>query len=159
MKKNVQNIVKDESPKALSTLDIAKYIISHSCMYFTAVAIVILIAQMISAGDSEKTIEPLRFILIYPFTFALACADCIFKARSMGLGAKVAIHYAITVIAFYIFVCSPAKSEANPIVILLLLSVIYFIIAAPILIVRAIIKKKNTPVEAYKPVYGKITRK
>ena len=155
----MKKIIKEDAPKTLSASDVIKYIISHSCIYFTAVGLIILIFQAIAVGDSEKTIEPLRFILIYPFTLALACADCIFKVKSMGVSAKVVIHYAITVISFYIFVCSPAKSEANPILILLLLSVIYFIIAAPILIVRAIIKKKNTPVEAYKPVYGKITNK
>ena len=142
----------------IKATDVIKYIISRSCIYFTAIALVLLIAQMISAGESEKTIEPIRFLLIYPFTFFLASADCIFKAPSLGKVAKVTIHYAITVISFYLFVCAPAKSAANPIAIIFFMSLIYFIIATPILIVFSIIRKKKNPVEEYKPIYSKIKK-
>ena len=119
----------EQQVKPIKATDIIKHIISHSCIYFTAIALVLLIAQMISAGESEKTIEPIRFLLIYPFTLAFAIADCIFKVPSLGKGAKVTIHYAITVVSFYLFVCAPAKSAANPVVIVLFMSLIYFIIA------------------------------
>ena len=159
MKNNQKTFPSADTAKPTTSADVIKYIISHSCIYFTAVAIILLIAQSISAGDSEKTIEPLRFLLIYPFTLAVAAADCIFKARSLGTGTKATIHYAITVLAFYLFVCAPAKSAANPIVIVLFLSFIYFLIATPILIVFSSVKKKKSKEVPYQSVYGKVTKK
>ena len=159
MKNNKKSIPATEELKTTTAADIIKQIISHSCIYFTAVALVLLIAQAISSGESGKTIEPTRFLMIYPFTLALASADCIFKARSMGTGAKVAIHYAITIIAFYLFICAPVKSSANPIVIILFMSFIYFVIATPILIVRHLIKKKKEKEVPYQSVYSKVAKK
>ncbi len=157
--KKQKSILTSEQPKQLAASDIVKYIFSRSCIYFTVVTLVILIAQVFSTGQNGRTVEPIRLLLNYPFTLALACADCIFKARSLGTGAKVAIHYAITISSFYIFVCLLAKNQANPIVIIMLISVIYFIISAPILIVRHSIKKKKKKEVPYQSVYSKAAKK
>ncbi len=157
MKKSKQASVEQISP--VKAADVIKYILSHSCIYFTAATLVLLfIIQITSGSESEKAIEPSRFLLIYPFTFAFALADCIFKVRSLGTAAKVFIHYAIVVISFYAFVCAPAKSAANPIVIIVFMSLVYFIIATPILIVRHSIKKKKEKEVPYQSIYVKTVK-
>ena len=154
MKKTTKNIPQ-EQPKPFSATDVIKYALTRSCIYFTAITVIILAAQIILIGASEKTIEPSRFLLIYPFTLAFSLADCIFKARALGITAKVFIHYAVAVFSFYAFVYAPTKSEANPVVIIVFLSAVYFIIATPFLIVRAVNKKKKEKAVPYQSIYSK----
>jgi len=135
---------------------ITNHIISYSCIYFTAIALLILIVQALSANENEVSfMAPSRFLMLYPFTLAVAVADCIFMVKEMKTFSKVLIHYASFAISFYIFVCSPIKNGSNPIAMVAIVSVLYFIVATPILIVASSKSKKKRESVPYQSVYKK----
>lgn len=135
---------------------IINHIISYSCIYFTAIALLILIAQALSAQSNEVSfMAPSRFLMLFPFTLAVAIADCIFMVKGMGMLSKVLVHYATFAVSFYIFVCSPIKNGSNPIALVAIVSVLYFIVATPILIIASSKNKKKRESVPYQSVYKK----
>lgn len=135
---------------------IINHIISYSCIYFTALALLILIAQALSSDGNEVSfMAPSRFLMLFPFTLAVAVADCVFMVKDMGMASKVIIHYATLAISFYVFVCSPIKNGSNPFALVAIISVLYFIVATPVLIIVSAKNKKQRESVPYQSVYKK----
>ena len=158
--KNVKapEVAKDSAK--LTPIGAVKYIIGYSSVVFTALALLILIVQALQAGESEVAfVKPLRFLLIYPFTLFTAAAGLVFKVKDLGWGAKFMIHYAVSAVALYIFVCAPAKEASNPWAMVALASFLYWVVALTIIIVKSTIERKKRDSAPYDPVYKKGIRK
>lgn len=130
-----------------------KRILVRSCVYFTALTLMLLIIQAFSADI--RYVTPTRFLLIYPFSLSMALGDLVLKAKSMKSATKVITHYLISVGAFYAFLLAPAKNSGNPVVLILILTAVYFIVAIPVIVVRARKRKKETEAAPYVSVYSK----
>ena len=124
-----------------------------SCAYFTVISLVLLVLQ--AAQSDNRYIEPMRFILIYPFGAAMALGQLLLRAKSIKMAAKTMLHYVITVASFYIFLLSPAGNMTSPVFLILVLSVVYFVVALPIIIVKHIKNKKTEEEMPYQSVYKK----
>ena len=158
MKNTVKNVPAPEKA-ALTPLGALKYIICYSSVLFTAISVVVLIAQALSASESGITFaDPARFLAIYPFALFAAAASLVFKAK-MNTFWKILIHYGVSVVAFYLFICAPIKEYINSVAIVALVSILYFICAAIEVSIRASIERKKRDSVPYQSVYGKITRK
>lgn len=143
----------------LTPLGALKYIICYSSVLFTAIALIVLIAQAASATESGVAFaDPARFLAIYPFALFAAAASLVFKTK-MNTLLKILIHYGVSVIAFYLFICAPIKEHINSVAIVALVSILYFIGAAIEVCIRSSIQKKKRDSVPYQSVYGKITRK
>ena len=143
----------------LTLLGAIKYIICYSSVVFTAISLMLLISQSLTASKVGVVFaDPARFRAIYPFTLCTAAAGLVFKTK-MKMWTKLLIHYAVTIVSFYLFVCSPIKSSTNPVAIIALASLIYLLGAAADLIIRAAINKKKRDDTPYQSVYSKITKK
>lgn len=144
---------------ALTPLGALKYIICYSSVLFTAISVVVLIAQAASATEGGIAFaDPARFLAIYPFALFAAAASLVFKTK-MNTFLKIVIHYGVSVVAFYLFICAPIKEYTNPLAIIVLVSLLYFIGAVTEISIRASIDKKKRDSVPYQSVYGKITRK
>ena len=159
MKKNINAPAQSDANK-LSARDVINHIISKSCIYFTAIALVLLIAQALSVeGDEIAFVDPTRFFMLYPFTLCIAIAELIFKAKTVKTVWKLLVHYGVLVLSFYIFVCSPVKTETNPVAIVALVSLLYFAAAGTVLIIRAAKAKKEQKQVPYESVYKNVYKK
>ena len=135
---------------------VLNHIISYSCIYFTVISLLILIVQALSAQENEVSfIAPSRFLMLFPFTLAVAVADCIFMVKSMKMASKVLVHYASLAVSFYAFVCAPMNNGTSPLAIVALITVIYFIVATPILIIVSAKNKKKRESVPYQSIYKK----
>lgn len=143
----------------LTPLGAVKYIIAYSSVVFTAITLVLLIFHSLSANKAGMAFaDPARFLAIYPFALFSSVAGLVFKSK-LKTAVKVLIHYAVTIVSFYLFICAPIKSSTNPIAIIALASLIYLLGAAADLGIRAAINKKKRDDVPYQSVYGKITKK
>ena len=154
MKNTQQNKVEMTEKKFIP--DIIRYIINHSCIYFTLLSLVLLFIQYITSENATSYIEPSRFLLLFPFAFCISVAECIFKAKTLNIFIRVLVHYAVFVISFYVFVCAPTANLNKPIIIMTLVTVIYFIVAIPILVIRGAVKKKQKDSIPYEGVYKNV---
>ena len=154
MKNTQQNKVEMTEKKFIP--DIIRYIINHSCIYFTLLSLVLLFIQYVTSENATSYIEPSRFLLLFPFALCISVAECIFKAKSLNIFIKVLIHYVAFVISFYVFVCAPTANLNKPFVIMALITVLYFIAATPVLVIRGVIKKKQKESVPYESVYKNV---
>ena len=145
--------MKKEQTKATPFFEKIKNIFTSSCSYFTAITLALLIIQSFSADI--RYITPIRFLLIYPFSFAMALGNLVLRSKSIKPFAKIMYHYLISIASFYIFLVLPAKNSGSPAVLLLTLTFVYFVIATPILIIRHKQHKKEIEVTPYISVYTK----
>jgi hypothetical protein len=140
----------------LSAVGAIKYIIGYSSVIFTAISLILLVAQALTTSEGEIAfVDPSRFLMLYPFTLCTAAAALVFKARTIKMWLKLLIHYGVSAIALYIFVCAPVKNGS----IVALASILYLIVALAILIPRAIINKKMNEEIPYQSVFGKANKK
>lgn len=157
--KNTPQVATAPEKAKLTLIGALKYIICYSSVLFTAISVIILIAQAASASaDGIAFADPGRFLAIYPFALCTAAASLIFKSN-VKMIVKILIHYGVLATAFYLFICAPIKSSTNPVAILALVSLLYFIGVAIELSIRAAINRKKRDAVPYQSVYGKITRK
>ena len=157
--KNTPQVAPAPEKTKLTLLGALKYIICYSSVLFTAISVVILIAQSASASaDGVAFADPSRFLAIYPFALCTAAAGLIFKTQAKTL-VKILVHYGVSALAFYFFICAPIKSSTNPAAIVALVSLLYFIGVAVELSIRTAIKRKNRDAVPYQSVYGRITKK
>jgi len=154
--KNVKSPAPATEQTKLSAMDVIKYIIGYSSVVFTAISLVLLIAEALTVGEDEIAfVDPSRFLMLYPFTLCTASAALVFKARSMKMWLKILIHYGVSAIALYIFVCAPVKNGS----IVALASILYFVVVCAVLIPRTIINKKKNEETPYQSVFGKANKK
>jgi len=154
--KNVKSPAPATEQTKLSAMDVIKYIIGYSSVVFTAISLVLLIAEALTVGEDEIAfVDPSRFLMLYPFTLRTASAALVFKARSMKMWLKILIHYGVSAIALYIFVCAPVKNGS----IVALASILYFVVVCAVLIPRTIINKKKNEETPYQSVFGKANKK
>jgi hypothetical protein len=154
--KNVKSPAPVTEQTKLSATDVIKYIIGYSSVVFTAISLILLIVQALTVGEDEIAfVDPSRFLMLYPFTLCTAAAALVFKARTIKMWLKLLIHYGVSAIALYIFVCAPVKNGS----IVALASILYLIVALAILIPRAIINKKMNEEIPYQSVFGKANKK
>ena len=136
-----------------------KYIICYSSVVFNAISLILLIPQALSTDSNGVAfVDPARFLAIYPVALCTTAASLIFRAN-MKTVFKVLIHYAVTITAFYVFICAPIKSTSKPLAIVAVTSLLYFIGVAIDLGIRAAIDKKKRVETPYQSVYGKLTKK
>ena len=154
--KNVKTPTPVEQKAKLSAMDVVKYIIGYSSVIFTAISLILLIVQALTVSEDEIAfVDPTRFLMLYPFTLCTAAAALVFKSKTMKMWLKVLIHYGVSAIALYVFVCAPVKNGA----IVALASILYFVVVCAALIPRAILNKKKNEDIPYQSVYSKVNKK
>ena len=131
------------------------YIAMWSCVYFTAVSVILLMLQALQADSLY--VKPDRFLLILPFGVSMSIGNLIIKAKALKLRWKVILHYASSLLAFYLFLVLPAETLTNPLPLMMIITVAYFLVATPILIILNIKNKKSREEAPYKSMFS--TRK
>ena len=141
----------------MSAKDYLKKICIHTCIYFTATTLLLLLLYVILSLDLSSGIYPPAQVCILPFSFLLAAANVFFRyATDWGIGWRVSIHYALTLGSAFVFLYLPQKadSEANGLILFVVMTVLYAVIMGILLGIRARIRRVTRDESRYKSLYG-----
>ena len=134
-----------------------KKILAKACIYYAAITIFLLVCQLISTGASdEMTVTPFRFILIYPYSMAIAFATDFYSNKKMSEFTRTICHYGCVALGFFAFMYLPSATNAHGNDILVALSAIsfvYFLMYLIYRLIRASIGRKNNKEQEYDSMF------
>ena len=134
-----------------------KKMFTNACVYFSIVtALYALIVVIVYVDDEKVLLDAARVLLFFVASLLIAIANGIFKIKKLHGGIRLAIHYIITLFAFYSCFMLPISPEPSTMTVgLVTASVIYFIVAAIAALFRSRYKAKADVDVAYKSQFGK----
>lgn len=140
-----------------STRELLANTLLYACVYFTAVAMVLLIIQAIIGESSDAvTIYPLRFILIFPYALLFSAANTLLSLKTVAKWLRVVCHYLATVMGFLIFMYLPASFDRDGSAILVaifIVTVLYIFAFLLIAGIRSAIKKNSAEHKKYDSMF------
>ena len=105
--------------------------LTDTCAWFTVITLILMLIPLIFNREFQDIPNVGRFLLILPFSMSFSAAWMILKSKAISAGAGRALHYLITLLAFYLFLWLPAMraSRVSTVVVaLFLLSILYWFI-------------------------------
>ena len=137
--------------------DFFKKICIHTCFYFTAATLLLILFGLAVNQDLSRGIHPGAQALLLPFSFLLATANIQFKYADFHIAGRTAIHYALTMFGTMCCLYLPNKNAgaggSQGLILFVALSAIYAIIMGIVLGIRARIKRVTRDESRYKSVY------
>jgi len=144
-----------ETKNKMKTVRMILSTLRNACVFFTVFALTI---TTIELSNPLKTIDPLRFFMLFPLALGISLSNLIFKAKKLNIFLRLTIHFLGISESFILCFRSDVKFAAY-LKMLLLMGAIYIIIAAPFLIFFSIKNKKFKKQEEYVPVFTKRSKK
>lgn len=133
-----------------------KQIFVSSAVLFT---VAVLLLGFILAGTSgDLSIDPIRFLLIYPFALSLATGNHLHEAKKHSPFLAFLFNFIFTVGGFFLFLYLPAykgASSSSSFLILLLFTLIYLVIYGIDALFRSRWKKQIRLESDYQPQFSK----
>lgn len=141
----------------MSTKDYLKKICFHTCLYFTAATLVLLLISIIVNNDLTRGIHPGNQALLLPFALLFAVANVLFGHGTFKIWIRVVLHYALTFIGIFCCLYLPSRedntSPSQGFIFFLAITIIYAIVMGVLLGIRARIKRVTRDAAHYKSVY------
>jgi predicted membrane protein len=141
----------------MNTKDYLKKICFHTCLYFTAATLLLLLVSIIVNNDLTRGIHPGNQALLFPFALLFALANILFQYGAFKTWIRVVLHYALTILSVFCCLYLPNReanaSASQGFKFFLAITIIYAIIMGVLLGVRARIKRVTRDAAHYKSVY------
>jgi hypothetical protein len=134
-----------------------KKLLTKGCIYFSIIMLVyIIIAAIINVVDDELLLSAGRVVLFFVFSVLLAAANCLYSLDRPSGGARLIIHYLITLFAFYTcFMLSLSLRASSTLVGLVVFTAVYFAIMGVWAAFRAKYRTNKENAEKYISQYSK----
>ena len=132
-----------------------KHIFVSSAVIFTMV--VLLLGFILAGTSGDLSIDPIRFLLIYPFALSLATGNHLHKAKKKSPLLSFLFHFLFTVGGFFLFLYLPAykgASSSSSFLVLLLFAVIDLAVYGIYAIFRNRWKKQVRLESDYQPQFS-----
>lgn len=126
----------------MKTWHILKKWLVGGCVYFTAIALVIILLNLMS--ENALAIAAGRFLAIFPCALVLSIGSIIWKNKEFPRWIRIIALYLIDVLAVFFFLYLPVSVAAEPITKLLmfvLMSVVFWIIFGLIALIASRIRR------------------
>ena len=126
----------------MKTLRILKQWLCSGCVYYTVIAIGILILSLMS--DTAAGIAVTRFLAIFPAALCMSAGGMLWKTQNLPRWIRVLFLYLIDVLAVFLFLYLPVSVAAEAVTKLLmfvLLSVVFWIVFGLIMLISTRIRR------------------
>ncbi len=136
---------------------IIKELLGKACVTFSVIMLIyIIIAAIVNVSDDKLLLDAGRVVLFFVFSCLMSCAGLLLRAERLGGGARLILHYLITLFGFYTcFVLSLNLKASGLVVGFTLFTALYFAVMG---IRRALLnayRKNAEAAESYQKQYGK----
>lgn len=145
----------------MSAKDISKKIAIHACIYYTATTFLLIFLFWLISNDIGRAMHPVALICVLPFSVCFAAANVYFRHANekTGMALRVAVHYALTMAGFWLFLFLPNKSSeqtgAGAFMLFMIVTLLYAIVMGFILYFKARIRRVKRDEAKYTSVYKK----
>jgi hypothetical protein len=105
--------------------------LTDTCIWFTVITLILMLLPVIFNRGIDGIPHTKRFLFVFPFALSFSAAQLLLTAKPLSSTAKRALHYLITLLAFYLFLWLPAKGASgftSTLIALFLLSILYWLI-------------------------------
>ena len=123
---------------------ILKQLLRGMCRWYTAISLVLLVAGL-AAGNGQSYLDATSFLLLFPFGLAMAGAGCLYRTQTVARWLRWLSHYAITLVAFFVFVLLPhlggTVSPTSVLILCVLLTIVYWFLFLLVHIFQARIRR------------------
>lgn len=115
-----------------------KRLCTGACVYFTLLALSLMLIRTIAAGLDGGIIEISRFLLLLPCGLLLSAAGTVYRHTRLQGWARLLLHYLLTTLAFFLCLWLPAggHTAADHLISIAFFTVGYALVFAVILLTR-----------------------
>lgn len=115
-----------------------KRLCTGACVYFTLLALALMLIRAIAAGLDGGIIEISRFLLLFPCGLLLSAAGTVYRHTQLQGWARLLLHYLLTMLAFFLCLWLPAggHTAAKNLIAIMLFTVGYALVFAVLLLTR-----------------------
>ncbi len=126
-------------------MKVIKKALASGCVYFTVISVFLLAIQLIFGEETDTTtVTPLRFILIYPYSFLIALGGIVHSDKKINVVLRVLCHYAAVALGFFVLMYIPTATNARGSEILVALFTVTIVYVFGYLIYRLITSVINS---------------
>lgn len=126
-------------------MKVIKKALASGCVYFTLISIFLLAIQLIFGEATDTTtVTPLRFILIYPYSFLIALGNIVHSDKKINIVLRVLCHYTTVALGFFVLMYIPTATNARGSEILVALFTVTIVYVFGYLIYRLITSVVNS---------------
>lgn len=139
------------------------------CAIFSVAMVLISILMLIINTQTTENVfdiklSSLRALLIAVFCFVFSFANTFYRVDGMKEWIRLALHFIITTVGFFVCIYSPVSAEGNlpaenSFVVIGLFSAVYFLCYGIYRLIAYAVKKSKAKKEEYTPVFKKQSRK
>lgn len=115
-----------------------KQIFSGTCLWFTLLAVGLMLIRLIADGNGDGIIEIPRFLLLLPCGSFLAAAGTVYRHTALAAWVRLLFHYLLSMLAFFLFLWLPAggHTAVKNLLAIVFFSLIYVAVFAVVLLTR-----------------------
>lgn len=115
-----------------------KQIFSGTCLWFTLLAVGLMLIRLIADGNGDGIIEIPRFLLLLPCGLFLAAAGTVYRHTALAAWVRLLLHYLLSMLAFFLFLWLPAggHTAVKNLLAIVFFSLIYVAVFAVVLLTR-----------------------
>jgi hypothetical protein len=124
--------------------NILKSWLCGGCVYFTVLALVITLANLMLGGGQSFGIRATSFLLLFPAGLCMSVGGMLLRTQKLPRWSRYLLHYFITVLSIYLFLYLPSGVSAKPVNLMLmfvLLSVLYWVLFGLIMLIVSRVRK------------------
>ena len=85
-----------------------KRLFSGTCLWFTLLAVGLMLIRLIAEGSGDGIIEIPRFLLLLPCGLFLSGAGLVRRQAALSGWLRLLLHYLLTTLAFFLFLWLPS---------------------------------------------------
>lgn len=128
--------------KPLQTL---KRWLNGGCVYFTVIALFFLLLNLATLeSENLKSISPISFLRIVPAALTISAAGLMLKWQVLPRWARSLSHYALVILAFFLFLwrpLNPIASTSTTLIVIVILTAIYWLVFLLVHLIGARIRR------------------
>lgn len=129
----------------MKPLQILKRWLNGGCVYFTVIALFMLLLNLATLENAAlKNISPVSFLRILPAALTVSAAGLLLKWQTIPRWARLLSHYALIILAFFVFLWRPLNPIASPsttLIVIVILTAIYWLVFLLVHLIGARIRR------------------
>ncbi|MBQ9774009.1 MAG: hypothetical protein IJW30_05035 [Clostridia bacterium] len=114
-------------------LKLLKKWLRSACVWYAVVSLLMLCIG-VAVGSGSSVLSTKSYLMMFPFGLCMSAAGMLYRSAKIDRWLRILAHYAISIVAFLLFLLLPNENPAVPfkasfvLIMIVLLSVVYWLL-------------------------------
>ncbi len=104
----------------MKTLQVIKKLFLNGCVYYTAIALAMILLNLAIGAGSDAPILASSFLLLFPASLCFSAGGLLLSNKKLSFPLRALLHYGITLLTVFVFLWLPANMNTRGMVALVL---------------------------------------